>query len=214
MCFLAGFYNETIKLNISTSTRPLRIECRAFLTVSPEVPCCDDSNHNSLCQPDTGIARFVVDIVGSSDPTASTLCKAGVDLNSLLPLNDTCPANGQPKYCKLNGANDTQTQHLERGDLKIVYKYIRDCPKVATNLDESKLAIMKILLKSLYKSVSKLSLLFLQNGYSCIVFGFIHLFRLFTLFSILFILRSYTARITLLFHYRLYTLLLVKFFLL
>ena len=113
MCSLADFYTETVTLNISTSMGLTRIECRAFLLEISEVPCCNNSNHNSLCQPDTGIARVVVDILGPSDPTVSTLCKPGVSLH---PLNDECPLNGQPKYCHLDGANVTQT-----GDLKMFY---------------------------------------------------------------------------------------------
>ena len=96
---LAGFYNETMTLEISAGDR---IECRAFVTEIPEVPCCNDSNHKSLCQPDTGIARVGVDVLSASHPKASTWCRAGVDLNAIpeLALNDTCPPDGQPEYCR------------------------------------------------------------------------------------------------------------------
>ena len=84
---------------MSTSERT-RIECRAFVAES-EVPCCNGSNYKSLCQPDTGIARVIVDVLSASHPNASTWCKAGVDLDAIsqLALNDTCPPSGQPEYC-------------------------------------------------------------------------------------------------------------------
>ena len=141
MCSLANFYTETVTLNISTSMVLTRIECRAFLLEISEVPCCNNSNHNSLCQPDTGIARVVVDIVGPSYPTVSTLCKPGV---SLPPLKDECPLNGQPKYCHLDGVNVTQTRHIERGDLKMFYMIVLDdWLKVSTMLNESEFTQMK-----------------------------------------------------------------------
>ena len=101
MFYSAGFYTETITLNFSAFNWPTRIECRAFLTDDSIVPCCDTSNHKSLCQPDTGIARVIVDIVTPSD-NASLVCKPGVDLNSALRLNDKCPLNGRSKYCRMN----------------------------------------------------------------------------------------------------------------
>ena len=104
MFFLANYYNETIALNFSSSNRVTDIECRAFLNEIPEVPCCNKSNDKALCQPDTGIARVIVHVVGLSDPSAATLCKAGVDLNSVLPLNDECPLNGDPKFCTMNSS--------------------------------------------------------------------------------------------------------------
>ena len=116
---LADFYTETITLNISLSSWPTRVECRAFLREIPQVPCCGYSNHNSLCQPATGIARVVVEIVGPSNLTASKLCKLGVDINSLSPLNDTCQQN----YCLLNDAKVTQTQHI--GDFSHFHMIIR-----------------------------------------------------------------------------------------
>ena len=100
--FIADYYNETIALNISSSNRVTHIECRAFVNKIPDVPCCNKSNCKALCQPDTGIARVIVHIVDMSDATAATLCKAGVDLNSVLPLNEECPLNGNPKFCTLN----------------------------------------------------------------------------------------------------------------
>ena len=102
-CSIAGIYTETITLNFST-TGPTRIECRAFVEEIPELPCCNDLNGNTLCQPDTGIARVVVDVLNASHPKASTWCKAGGDLNSIpeLALNDMCPSDGKPKYCTLN----------------------------------------------------------------------------------------------------------------
>ena len=79
-CFIAGFYTETISLDLFTSMWPIRIECRAFLKNDgiPVVPCCNNSNHKTLCQPDTGIARVIVDIVDLTDPTASLFCQPGV----------------------------------------------------------------------------------------------------------------------------------------
>lgn len=67
------------------------------------MPCCNCSNDMYLCQPDTGIARVVVDIVNNSDPISSEWCKAGVGLDSFidLALNDICPSDGQPKYCRV-----------------------------------------------------------------------------------------------------------------
>ena len=83
-----------------TSART-RVECRAFLTEISELPCCTNKNDNSLCQPDTGIARVVVDILSESHVNAKDWCKAGVDLNSpfVLPLDNECPLAGKPQYC-------------------------------------------------------------------------------------------------------------------
>ena len=102
--FIAGFFTQTISLNLSISIWPVRIECRTFLVHNgaPIVPCCDRSNHKTLCQPDTGIARVIVDIVDLIDPTASLFCKSGVDLSSILPLVVDCQSNGQSKYCSIN----------------------------------------------------------------------------------------------------------------
>ena len=101
---LAGFYTETITLNLSTSILPIRIECRAFLNNDgiPVVPCCNNSNYKTLCQPDTGIARVIVDIVDLTDPIASQFCQPGVDINSARPLAVDCQFNDQPKYCPIN----------------------------------------------------------------------------------------------------------------
>lgn len=114
---LAGFYNETIMLPILTSSGRIRIECRAFVTETSEMPCCNGSNDKSLCQPETGIARVVVDIVPLTNSTISSWCKSGLDLNSIpsFALNDTCPPNGQPQHCsvkcecKLVGCNGSVT---------------------------------------------------------------------------------------------------------
>lgn len=99
--FAAGFYTETIILSTSTYALPTRIECRAYVSEIPEVPCCNGSNFKSLCQPDTGISRVIVDIVNRSE-----WCRDKVDLNSIsdLALNDWCPADGQPKYCRVKAA--------------------------------------------------------------------------------------------------------------
>ena len=67
-----GYYTENITLNVSINTR---IECRAFLNENPEIPCANE-NHKSLCQPDTGIARVILDITNKSD--------------YFPPVNDTC----------------------------------------------------------------------------------------------------------------------------
>lgn len=87
---------------MSTSGKPTRVECRAFLAETPELPCCNGSNDKTLCQPDTGISRLILDIVNASDPISSAWCKVGVDLNSIpaQALNDMCPAGGQPQYCR------------------------------------------------------------------------------------------------------------------
>ena len=100
---LANYYNETIVLNIPSSNRT-DIECRAFVNELPEVPCCNKSNDKVLCQPDTGIARIIVHVVDMSHSSAATLCNAGVDLNSVLKLNDECPSNGYPKFCTLKSS--------------------------------------------------------------------------------------------------------------
>lgn len=105
---IAGFYTETITLNLSTSKNwQTRIECRAFLVDDEHsvVPCCNKSNHKTLCQPDTGIARLILDIVAQSNPNATMYyCKPGVNLNSVLPLMNECPLFSQPKYCPVKGA--------------------------------------------------------------------------------------------------------------
>ena len=89
---------------------PIRIECRAFLTNDgiPVVPCCNNSTNKTLCQPDTGIARVIVDIIDLTDPSASLFCLPGVDLNSARPLADDRPFNGQPKYCQINVVDKMQ----------------------------------------------------------------------------------------------------------
>ena len=109
-CFIAGFYTETITLNLSSSIWPIRIECRAFLINEciPVVPCCDNSNYKTLCQPDTGIARVIVDIIDMTDPTATLFCLPGVDINSARPLVDDCQFNGQPKYCPISNFDENQ----------------------------------------------------------------------------------------------------------
>lgn len=94
---LADFYTETITLPVAIASGPTRIECRAFVT-GDDVPCCTYLTENILCQPDTGIARVVVDIVSESNSNAMW-CKEGVDLNSVFPLDDKCPPNGEPQYC-------------------------------------------------------------------------------------------------------------------
>lgn len=45
-----------------------------------------------------------MDIVNRDDAISSDWCKAGVDLNTIstLALNDSCPPDGQPKYCCSN----------------------------------------------------------------------------------------------------------------
>ena len=105
---------------------PIRIECRAFLNDTiPMIPCCDHTNHHkTLCQPDTGIARVIVDIVNSTDPTASLVCKPGVDLNSVFPLPAVdCQFNAQPKYCKIYKVDEIQNlltlSEMQKG--KILY---------------------------------------------------------------------------------------------
>ena len=107
---LAGFYTETITLNLSSSIWPIRIECRAFLIYDgiPVVPCCDKFNYKTLCQPDTGIARVIVDIVDLNDPSESLLCQPGIDLNSVRPLVVDCHFNDPPKYCKIKDVNEIQ----------------------------------------------------------------------------------------------------------
>ena len=97
---VANYYTEKITLKVSTSGRT-RVECRAFVTEIPELPCCTNKTEKSLCQPDTGIARVVVDILSENHVNYSHCCKAGVDLNSplVLPLDDECPLNGEPQFC-------------------------------------------------------------------------------------------------------------------
>ena len=115
-CFIAGFYTETISLDLLTSMWPIRIECRAFLKIDgiPVVPCCNNSNHKTLCQPDTGIARVIVDIVYLTDPTASLFCQPGVDLNYARPLVVDCQSNDQPKYCPNATKNDFGIQNSSK----------------------------------------------------------------------------------------------------
>ena len=66
------------------------------------MPCCNNLNEKLLCQPDTGIARVIVDIVNSNDSNVSMWCNDGVNLNSVLPLDEECPSHGKPVYCRVN----------------------------------------------------------------------------------------------------------------
>ena len=128
---IASFFTETITLNLSTSLRPIRIECRAFLINDGiPVPCCDNFNHKTFCQPETGVARVIVDIVDLTDPAASQICESGVDLNSSRPLALDCQPNGSrpyiPKYCShvpINGVDEidfpTSTKPNEVGGIQI-----------------------------------------------------------------------------------------------
>ena len=75
------------------------------------VPCCNNSNSKTLCQPDTGIARVIVDIVDLTDPTASLFCQPGIDLNYARPLLVDCQSNDQPKYCPNSPKNDVGIQN-------------------------------------------------------------------------------------------------------
>ena len=89
----------------------MRIECRAFVAEIPEVSCCTHSNHKSLCQPDTDIARVIVDVLSASHPNASNWCKVGFDINTIseLALNDSCPKDERPAYCSKSSGLAQQT---------------------------------------------------------------------------------------------------------
>ena len=95
-----GYYTENITLNGSINTR---IKWRAFLNEIPEIPCCTNENHKSLCQPDTGIARIILDITNKSDYISS--------------INDTC--FDVPQFCgkkniyPVNYSTDIQNQELK-----------------------------------------------------------------------------------------------------
>ena len=94
-----GYYIENITLNVSINTR---IECRSFNEI-PEIPCCTNENHKSLCQPDTGIARVILDITNKSD--------------YFPPVNNTC--FDVPQFCgkkniyPVNYPTDIQNQKLK-----------------------------------------------------------------------------------------------------
>ena len=93
-------YTENVTLNVFIN---IRIECRAFLNEISEIPCCTNENHKSLCQPDTGIARVILDITNRP--------------NYFAPINDTCFNVSQ--FCKkkniycVNYLTDIQNQELK-----------------------------------------------------------------------------------------------------
>ena len=103
-----GYYTENITLNVSINKR---IEYRAFLTEIPEIPCCTNENHKSLCQPDTGITRVILDITNNIPVNIVNIS------DYISPINDTCidvtQFCGKKTIYPVNYPTDIQNQKLK-----------------------------------------------------------------------------------------------------
>jgi hypothetical protein len=93
-------------LDIPTRNVVTSIECRVFVNDTVLVPCCNASTNESVCQPVTGFARVVLDVVdATSGSSAAHSCAPGAELDHGLQINDKCPTDATAHYCQIQSLN-------------------------------------------------------------------------------------------------------------
>lgn len=102
LLFTGYIHRESWALHIPTSNLTYQIECRAFVNDSVLVPCCNASTYTNVCQPETGFARVVLDVVNSTPgSSAALMCAPGAELDHHLPIDDDCPTDTTARYCQI-----------------------------------------------------------------------------------------------------------------